>query len=230
MDIKIDARSAVTRLSRDLDDFARKQVPYATALAINDIGAQVLKAEVDRIKEVFPTATPFTLKSVRLAKANKYNLTARVFVQDIAARYLAPYDGGGVHFLNSRALLNPKDIRTNQYGNLPRNALATLKGRADVFVGPVTTKSGVINGVWQRVPVAKTAPKVRTVRYGKRGSAPVKAAAASSTTLKLLIRFGDALPVKEHLDWGDTAQEIFDAGFNRAFAIGFAKALQSARP
>lgn len=78
--------------------------------------------------------------------ARKNNLRAKVYVRDIAAEYLEPFEFGGEHKLNSRALLNPKNIKLNKYGNMPRNKLSQLKAKPNVFVGEVNG----VDAVWQR--------------------------------------------------------------------------------
>ncbi len=78
-----------------------------------------------------------------------------------AATYLEPFEEGGIHKLNSSALLNPKNIKLNKYGNLPRNKLSSLKNKDNVFVGELSTRYGKgVNGVWQR----KKAKKVKKNR------------------------------------------------------------------
>jgi hypothetical protein len=47
--------------------------------------------------------------------------------------------------------------------------------------------------------------------------------------LKLLIRFGDALPVKQHLEYFDAATRTVTAGFGAAFARELAAAMASAK-
>ena len=171
------------------------------------------------MERMFKHASPFTLKSVRVQGARKSNLEAKVFVMDKAASYLMPYEVGGVHKLNSRALLNPKDIRLNQYGQLPRATLANLRSRPDIFIGPVKTAKGTINGVWQRSVVAPV--------IGKGGRKLRK----TNTTgkLKLLIRFGDALPVKHLWNYRQIAREVVRETFQAELKKALADALRTAR-
>lgn len=219
MEIRIDVRDDYKRVIKSLGALADKQIPFAISQALNEIGAAVVVAEKREIKNEFSTATPFTVNSVRQKKARKGELETTVFVADIAQAYLLPYLDGGRHHLNSRALLNPKNIALNAYGNLPRNQIAQLKGRANVFIGAVKTKKGqTVNGIWLRV-AAVTARKA-TKRYKER--------AASGAHLKLLVRFGDALPVKQRLKWGGTAQGIVDRMFDKTFGKWMAKAIATA--
>ncbi|UPG86843.1 hypothetical protein L2Y94_05675 [Luteibacter aegosomatis] len=207
MPIEINIRSNLKEITKSLSDLAYRQVNFAAAQAINDLARQVAVAERDNIKATFEKPKPFTVNAVGVSGATKRTLTAVVYVKPIAARYLAPYEEGGVHKLPGRALLNPKNIRLDQYGQLSRTVLRRLKARRDVFIGPVKTKDGEVNGVWQRVPARRKQP----------------------ATLKLLIRFGDAIEVKKRLGFGTTGRDIVERGWSGAFDRAMARALATAR-
>ncbi|MCP1376032.1 hypothetical protein [Dyella lutea] len=205
--IELSVRTNVKDISKKLSNLANKQLDFATAQALTTLAKQVQQGEKDNIRKTFKHPKPFTVNAVGVRGATKRTLTATVFVRPIAAKYLKPYEEGGRHVLPGRALLNPKDIRLDQYGQLTRATLKRLKARRDVFIGPMQTKHGTINGVWQRVKASKGQP-------GK---------------LKLLIRFGDALPVTKRLGYAQRARTIIDRGFNRAFGAAMGRALATAR-
>ncbi|POR52769.1 hypothetical protein B0G62_10466 [Paraburkholderia eburnea] len=221
--VQISVKSNVDRIERSLDTFVRQQIPFATATALNALARQVQRAEVDNMRTTFRNPSPFTLRSVRMTAARKTNLEATVFVMDRAAGYLIPYEDGGVHKLPGPALFNPKDIDLNQYGQLGRGIMAKLRGRKDIFIGKVQTSHGPINGVWQRLEISRSGG-VRRKRAGQ-GSLYDKDLGA----LKLLIRFGDALPVRQHLNFELRAYQIVNMGFRREFGRALGKAIASAR-
>lgn len=226
MNITIDVGKDFKRVTQSLNDFAQKQLPFAIAQSLNELGGMVKAAEQAEIKKQFPSATPFTIKSVGQSKARKGETETTIYVKDIAAAYLLPYLEGGKHHLNSRALLNPKNIALNAYGNLPRGKINSLKGRPNIFIGPVKGKNGdTINGVWQRI----TATSARPAR-GAKGARKARAAQpAVKAHLKLLVRFGDALPVKQRLDWEQTARTVVAANFERVFGRQMARAIATAK-
>ncbi|NHR07658.1 hypothetical protein HA052_20940 [Chromobacterium haemolyticum] len=213
-------------LQRKLGAVARKQLPFATAQALTAVAGLVQDGETKLLVERLKNPSPFTRKSVGMRGARKSNLEAMVFIKDRAARYLEPFEDGGVHRLAGRALLNPKDIKLNAYGQLSRGALAKLKARPDIFIGPVKTKKGVVNGVWQRPTDTRRVTLLNS--KGKRLSRLNKAAEQRGH-LKLLIRFGDALPVKTHLGYRERAQQIVARNFNPEFDKALANALATAR-
>jgi hypothetical protein len=217
--IDISVRANVKELSKKLSALANKQIGFATALALTAIAKEVQAEETRNIATTFKKPRVFTQRSVGMRGARKDTLTATVFVKPIAAKYLQPYEDGGVHVLPGKKLLNPKDIKLDSFGQLPRNVLEKLRARKDIFIGPVKAKSGTINGVWQRIP-PKDGQKAR------RGRA---ATAAQPGHLKLLIRFGDALAVNKRLNYRSRAQAIVDRRFKAVFGEAIGRALATAR-
>ncbi|MCO7569383.1 hypothetical protein NJH78_05305 [Pseudomonas chlororaphis] len=204
---EVSVRANVKEITKSLTALAYKQISFATAQALTALAKEVQVDEIENITSTFKKPKPFTKKSVGMRGARKDNLTAIVFVRPIAAKYLEPYEGGGNHVLSGRALFNPKNIKLDQYGQLPRKVLDRLKARKDVFIGPVASKSGTVNGVWQRIPAKKNQPG----------------------HLKLLIRFGDALAVSKRLNYRSRAKAIVDRRFNAVFGEAMSKALATAR-
>ena len=203
----ISVHANVKEISRSLSRLAHSQINFATAQALTSLAKEVQADEIRNIATTFRKPKPFTQKSVGIQGARKDTLQAKVFVRPIAAKYLEPYEKGGSHVLSGRALINPKNIKLDRYGQLPRKALARLKARKDVFIGKIKTSKGAVNGVWQRIPAKRKLP----------------------AHLKLLIRFGDSLPVKKRLNYRSRAQAIVDRRFNAVFAEAMSKALASAR-
>lgn len=224
MAFDISVRSNLREIERKLGALAQKQLPYATVTALTSLSKLVQKAEVANMSATFKNPSPFTLRSVRIIPARKESLVAKVFVMDKAAEYLEPYELGGVHKLSGKALLNPKDIALNQYGQLRKGTLAALKGRSDIFIGPVKTRKGIVNGVWQREASVASVTNKRTgkTRISARG-------VNKSGGLKLLIRFGDALPVRKHLGYQARATAVVNANFNREMGKALAQAMATAR-
>ncbi|WP_317201470.1 hypothetical protein [Janthinobacterium sp.] len=224
--INIDVRSNLRTLTRSLNDLTRKQVPFAIAQALNSVAKRVKAAEEQNIRATFKKPTPFTQNSLGVSRASKANPVATVFVKSIAAKYLAPYETGGVHKLNSRALLNPKNLKLNQYGQLPKAVLASLKARPDIFIGRVKTKAGMVNGVWQRVTDAKRVTLLNSKGKRLRG---LNRATAQPGHLKLILRFGDALPVNKKLNYGLRAKQVVERYLAADFNAAIEAALRTAR-
>lgn len=198
--------------------FHAKQVPFATSLALNNLAKGVAAEESRLIVQTFDSPTPFSQNAYRIIVATKSRPIAVVAAKDIQAAYLEPYVDGGMRFLGSkRAMLAPRSIGLNKYGNLPRGKLQALKGKPGVFIGPVHTRGGkVINGVWQRT-------KPTGSRGGKRGQAK------PAGGLKLLIQFEDTTPAPKHLDFYGRAQAYLRRYAATEFQAAMRRALATAR-
>lgn len=197
----------------------KKQIPFATAQALTSVARQIAAAEKTAFQRKLENPTPFTVNSVGSAGARRDKLIAKVFVRDIAAGYLEPLEFGGVHKLNGKALLNPKNVKLNKYGNLSRNKLSQLKAKPDVFIGDIDG----INGVWQRVKAKKGKKRQ------KRSANGTRRARDKNPMPKLLIRFGDALPVKPTLGYMDRAEKMAAALMPGAISKAIDEALRTAK-
>ncbi|MDH1088824.1 hypothetical protein N5C79_20185 [Pantoea brenneri] len=199
----------------------QKQIPFATAQALTSVARKIQAAEKTALSRKLENPTPFTVNAVGSAGARRDNLVAKVFVRDIAASYLEPFEFGGDHKLNSQALLNPKNIKLNKYGNLTRNKMAQLKAKPDVFVGEIDG----VNGVWQRKKAMKGKKNAKRRKRSKNGARQPR---QKQRAPKLLIRFGEALPVKPVLGYMDRAQtmaaNLMQTELSRAMAAAMASA------
>jgi hypothetical protein len=203
----LNVRGDVKSLAKSFGFFAKGQLPFATAKALNKVAATVQSTQRVNLQRTLDGPTPFTLNAIKVRKANKARLEAVVYMMDKTASYLEPYEFGGLNKLNGQALLKPVEQKVNQYGNLPNRTLQRLNARKDVFVGKVKTRNGVVNGFWQR-----TKPK-----RGKPGG------------LKLLVKFEDAHEARQRLNYRDTAKRTVSANFKRELLLAMRDALKSAR-
>lgn len=201
-------------LSRQLRQL-QKQIPFATAQALTQVARKIEAAERTAFQRHLENPTPFTVKAVGSVGARKDNLRAKVFVRDTAAAYLEPFEFGGQHKLNGQALLNPKNVKLNKYGNLPRTKMATLKAKPDVFIGKV----GDVNGVWQRRKPKKSKKEKKRAKRSPNGTRKER---QKQPAPKLLIRFGNALPVSPSLGYMDRANTmaiaLMPSALNRAIS------------
>ncbi|EOG8130199.1 hypothetical protein ACLIVN_001081 [Klebsiella pneumoniae] len=207
-------------LSRQLQQL-QKQIPFATAQAMTAVVRQIAAAQKVALGRKLESPTPFTVNSVGSSGgARKNDLRAKVYVRDIAAGYLEPFEFGGVHKLNSSALLNPKNIKLNKYGNVPRNKLSQLKTKSNVFIGDVNN----VNAVWQR-----RKPKPPKRKRAKRSPNGTRRPKPKQRPPKLLVRFGDALPVTPVLGYMDRSKAMAEALMPAALSRAIADAIKTAK-
>lgn len=211
----------LTDLSNQLRTL-RKQIPFATAQAMTAVVRKIEDAQKVAMQRNLDNPTPFTVKSVKSRGARKNDLKAKVFVMNTAAAYLEPFEIGGVHKLNGSALLNPKDIKLNKYGNLPRNKLSSLKSKENTFIGDI----GGVNGVWQRKKAKKGKKGRKRLQRSPNGTRRDR---KKQPMPKLLIRFGDALPVEPVLGYQDRAMKMTQALLPQEINRALAEAIRTAR-
>jgi hypothetical protein len=127
-----------------LDDLARKQIPFATAKALNAIAKEVKAAEVQEMKKVFDRPTPFILNGMYIFPALKTRQVVEVGFKDKQAKSIAPHiEGGDRPMKRSEILLGRRwwtpgaGARKNQYGNISSGqitqVLSVLKRSADPY-------------------------------------------------------------------------------------------------
>ncbi|ELY4882349.1 hypothetical protein SM136_003527 [Morganella morganii] len=211
----------LTDLSNQLRTL-RKQIPFATAQAMTSVVRKIEGAQKVAMQRNLDNPTPFTVKSVKSRGARKSDLKAKVFVMNTAAAYLEPFETGGVHKLNGSALLNPKDIKLNKYGNLPRNKMSALKSKENTFIGDI----GGVNGVWQRKRAKKGKKGRKRLQRSPNGTRRDR---KKQPMPKLLIRFGDALPVEPVLGYQDRAMKMTQALLPQEINRAIAEAIRTAR-
>ena len=242
----ISVKTQFETVTKRLTFAARQQIPFATAQALNAIARDVRDANKRAMPKIFDRPTPFTMNSIRIIPATKVKPWASVFIMDRAAEYLEPYERGGLHKLpgKGKTWLNPKDYSLlNQYGNFAKgklrslqgirtsnlgaassNSLVRLLGRIlgglgvkvqtrtkkgqQVFIGTIKTKKGPVGGVWRR-----------TDKGGKSGRG-----------LKLLIRFGDPIPVRQRLNFAERSKQVATRMSYMRFIQAINKAVATARP
>ncbi|WP_443089555.1 3'-5' exonuclease [Xenorhabdus sp. Sc-CR9] len=119
------------------------------------------------------------------------------------------------------ALLNPKNIKLNKYGNLPRNKLSQLKGKENTFIGELNG----VDGVWQR----KKSKAKKSNRRLKRSANGTRRPRKKQRAPKLLIRFGDALPVEPVLGYQERAQQMAQSLMPTAINQALSEAIRTAK-
>lgn len=192
----------ISGLQARLSSIALSQVPFATAMALNDVAEASIPAVQMEMERVFDKPTPFTKRGVAIRRASKANPVAEVYLRPIQARYLAKQIQGGVR-RNLRKpggkLPAPAGARRNQYGNLTRNAIKRLLARPNVFRGTING----VDGIWQRMR-----------RRGR---------------LKLLVVMSDQQIYTPRFDFEGPIRLVVDREFNRAFGQRLSSAVAQTR-
>ncbi|WP_116134328.1 hypothetical protein [Tropicimonas sp. IMCC34043] len=138
----------IADLERGLSDIARKQIPFAVSVGINDTLSDVKKNTDKRMARILDRPTPFTLRAFRIKRSSKRKLGGSVYAQEAQARYLRFAEDGGERRPDGAAIVIPVRQRLNKYGNMPKGAIKKAIARADTFA---TAKgSRLSGGVYRR--------------------------------------------------------------------------------
>ncbi|SNT28817.1 hypothetical protein SAMN06265795_12231 [Noviherbaspirillum humi] len=136
----------IAEVVKGLNDVAKTQLPFAIAKGLTDTAKEVRIKMTDALPNQFDKPTPFTMRAFGYTPATKARQIATVFVRHEQLKYLQFQIDGGVRSPARRALLIPKGVRLNQYGNMTRGAIKKLLSRPDVFSGKVDG----VPGIYQR--------------------------------------------------------------------------------
>ncbi len=125
----------IREVERDLSDFARKQLPFATSLALNETAQAVRRNADAALGKRLDAPTPFTRRGLLILRSSKGKLWADVLLKDLQAAYLRWQEKGGERPPKAKAIPVPVAIGRNAFGNMPRGALKRASASKDVFSG-----------------------------------------------------------------------------------------------
>lgn len=128
--ISISVQSDLNRLTRQLDDIARRQVPFATARALTATAKAAQKKLASEISSTFDRATPWIKNSAFATPATKAKLEAIVGIKDQGARATP------AHYLRDH-------INTGHRGNKPMEKAMRAMGVLPAGWLAVPSKDGV---------------------------------------------------------------------------------------
>lgn len=141
------------RLERRLTALERKQLPYATQIALNNTAFKVRGTVQKAMGLYFDRPTPFIVRSVLVEKATKETPVAQVYAREepfptkSPKDYLLPHARGGTRLrkrserlLQSKGVLGPNEsivptkfIRLTKYGNVPGSTMVRILSQVRAF-------------------------------------------------------------------------------------------------
>ena len=196
MAVALNIKSDIKKATRFLTKMQKKQIPFATSLALNASAVSIQKVEKQKIVRDLDNPTPATVKSIRVSRSTKRNLNASVFVLPWAAKYLRYQIEGGTRAPRGRTEAVPVAIRLNKYGNIigrRQGKLKKLIGRGDTFSATING----VSGIWQRA-------------RGKRRNKDIKLLVAYEQRVTYRARF----PFYQYAS--NTLNRVWRGQFNRA--------------
>jgi len=159
--MRIDVRHNIKEVTKGLSSVQKKQIPFATMLALNDTAFALHKTYKKQTEQKFDDPTPFTKKGFRVKKAKKTHLEAIVFVDKKRIDYMALQIDSGVRTPKNTAIIVPSNKNSSNLakyksGNLTKGAVNKIKNdKAKYFFGVPKGNQGS-EGIWERYGRAAT--------------------------------------------------------------------------
>ena len=153
--MRIDIRDNIKEVTRGLSSMQKKQIPFATMLALNDTAFALHKTYKKQTLQKFDSPTTFTQKGFRYDKAKKTNLVAVVYVDETREDYMKLQVDGGIRTPNKSAIVianskNSNDVDKYPSGNITKGAYNKIKRNKDkYFFGKPKGNQGS-EGIWER--------------------------------------------------------------------------------
>ena len=113
--MKIDIKTNIKEVTKDLTVTQKKQIPFATANAINTTLFQLRKEMGKQTVKKLDNPTPFTQKGFMVTKASKLKLFGELFIKEAVAKYLNFQIEGGVRSNSKKFAIPTRNAKLNQY-------------------------------------------------------------------------------------------------------------------
>ena len=245
--MQISVKSDVKELTKSLNRIQRKQIPFATVMAVNETARNVRKAEYLAMRQVFTSPTSYTVPpnidkpkkrgSIFVQNANKKDLIARVWIKDLSAgkgtpaiNYLAPQIFGGSRkpkasekslrrkgLIGGNKFITPSNVNRNMYGNV-------TKGTMTKIISGLGALPGTAKGTKSRQKKSYF-----VMRLGGRGSETGIWERTSKKRINKLFNVTSAPSYRPRLPWFMVAGRTINRVFKPNFALAFKEAMKSAR-
>jgi len=121
--MEISIRHNIKEVTRGLNKVQRKQIPFATSQALNDVAKDLARKQMPiEMQATFQGgATGHTRRAFLYERSNKRNLRARVFTNSRTHEYISYMVHGGQRLPKRRAIFIPsRNVKRNKFGNVTR--------------------------------------------------------------------------------------------------------------
>ena len=174
--MQISVKHDLKQLQRRLTDIEKKQIPFATTVALNDVAFGLRTHLQRKAQDDLDNPTPWTLRGFRVVKANMRTLKAMVYIAGSRGlpgenqdrnKYMTFQVEGGTRVpgqnTKGRAIVIPtKHVPRNAYGNpRGRNVAKRIVQSKKGFSGKIDETAGI----WQNQGRGKNAVTRLMFRY-----------------------------------------------------------------
>lgn len=252
--MKINIMSNIKEVIKNLDEIAKKQIPFACSLALNRTGQKVKDTLVKDMKTSFDRPTPFTLNALQHTVSTKRNLTTKIWLKTpvrLSQRqhYLEPHIFGvnREHKTFERALLRKgilpagmkvipgSGAKLDAYGNMSRGQIVKILSYFKAF-GEQGYKANITER--KRRSLAKGTKRRIGHAYfvGRPGKGKLPLGIyqrfhfARGTAIKPILIFVSAsMRYKKRWDFFGIGQRVVEKNFKNEFIQTLNEAIKTAR-
>tara|TARA_R100001460_G_scaffold40724_1_gene76023 strand:- start:48 stop:635 length:588 start_codon:yes stop_codon:yes gene_type:complete len=143
--MKVNVKDNIKEVTKWTTSVQKKQIPFATANAINQTLFQTRKVMMKQTQQKLDNPTPFTVKSYLVDKAKKTKLSGMLFIREAAEKYLKFQIDGGTRTSGKKFSIPTSNAKLNKYGNIIGKRTGLVKKKNQFL----RTING-ITGVWER--------------------------------------------------------------------------------
>ena len=143
--MRIDIKDNIKEATKWTTSLQKKQIPFATANAINQTLFQTRKVMMKQTEQKLNNPTPFTVKSYLVDRAKKTKLSGMLFIREAAEKYLKFQILGGTRSRGKKFSIPTSNAKLNKYGNIIGKKSGLIKKKSQFL----QTING-ITGVWER--------------------------------------------------------------------------------
>lgn len=123
----------------------KKQIPFATAMAINDTLRGLKKEMAKQTIKKLDRPTKTTQNGFLFSRASKRKLVGRLFLKDFVEKYLRFQIDGGIRSPGHKFAVPTKNSKLNKFGNIVGKRTGLIKNSKQFFA----TVNGV-SGIFER--------------------------------------------------------------------------------
>ena len=233
--LKINIEKEMKGLTRYIDDIARKQVPYATSRALNQVTKDAKQAEIETMKRVFNNPVRYTLNSLRLKFSTKSNLKTEIAIEEYGGKgtspsdYLTPNIRGGFRKpkRSEKLLYNIGKLGAGQY--ITPGSAARLTGSGKVSSGWMQQ---VLSGLKAQTDSRQNSRGGKASRYfiGKPGRGAFGIYEHVGRAIRCVFKVINKAPnYKKRYPFNETCQNTVRNNFPTAFSSAMKQAMATAR-
>lgn len=203
--MRVNIKSNIKEVTKGMSSMQKKQIPFATAMAINatlgigkgNTGKKLDKVLGQQMDQKLNNPTPATKKAFYRLRATKTNLTGVLGFKDWAAKYMQYQIEGGTRSSGKKFAIPTSNAKLNKYGNIPNK------------------RAGVVKKKNQKIMTIKGMTGVYEVHKDR--------------TLKLIVAFKNSATYRAKFPFYKIAEGYVNNNFPKNFIKEMNKALKTAK-